>query len=330
MDPITHATSGILVSQAVRGRFASARFLLPFCILVALAPDVDNFINSDPARYLVWHRGITHSFVGGAALALLMALVFKPFSGGASWRKVFTLSYGIVLLHIFLDLITSFGTQIFLPFTNYRASLNAVFIIDPIMTLSMVLFCVLAARARKGATVIASMGLVWVLAYPCLNMYVADTLQKHQEASLDAAGVTYDAVHVTPDALTPYYWKVVVDNGDSWTLTTVNAMNPDESYPMEIYNKADRARLRELGEKNELFGVWEWFSVYPYQLVDRTGGRRVVQYGDLRFASTGPVLTEIFTRDHVPFVITAILNPDGSLKEYSFSHGSEETLYKAN
>lgn len=330
MDPVTHATSGILVSQAVRGRFASARFLLPFCLLLALLPDVDNFLNSDPVTYLVWHRGITHSFLGGAALAALMSVLFKPLSGGASFRKIFTLSYGLILLHIFLDLITSFGTQVFLPFSDYRASLDAVFIIDPIMTVSMLLFCVLAARAGKAGTIIATVGVVWVLAYPCLNMYLRETLTQRQEQILTAADIPHEAVHVTPDALTPYYWKVVIDNGETWTLTTMNAMRPDQAYPMEIFDKADRSRLRALGEKNELFAVWEWFSVYPYRMIDRNDGGKTVEFGDLRFVSTGPVLDRIFPRDHTPFVLTATFGPDGALTEYSFSHGSEQTLYKAN
>lgn len=75
MDPITHVASGAVAMYALRERPRTA-WALPFGMVAAASPDVDIFFGSTAIDYLTIHRGITHSFAGGALLALLLALLF--------------------------------------------------------------------------------------------------------------------------------------------------------------------------------------------------------------------------------------------------------------
>jgi inner membrane protein len=135
MDPVTHVAGGILVGQAVCHRFPTGKWLIVFTALCAWIPDIDNVVTFlGPEAYMRYHRGLTHSILGGAVLAALLTAAFRPLSRAAPFLKVFALAYGCILLHDLLDVITTYGTQILLPFSDARIGLPAVFIVDPIYT----------------------------------------------------------------------------------------------------------------------------------------------------------------------------------------------------
>ena len=73
---------------------------------------------------------MTHSLLGGAGLALLGALLlWGLFREHAYWRPG-TLDLSRVVLHIGMDYLTPYGTQVFWPLTARALWLMPVFIID--------------------------------------------------------------------------------------------------------------------------------------------------------------------------------------------------------
>lgn len=130
MDNLTHGLAGALVAQAgFRQRYGRAALVA--LVVGAELPDVDALFDlAGPVAGFQHHRGITHSFVGGFGLAVLgamllsVALRYRPY-----WRMLGLLYLG-VLLHIWMDYLTSYGTQILLPFEAGRYTADAVFIID--------------------------------------------------------------------------------------------------------------------------------------------------------------------------------------------------------
>ena len=131
MDPVTHATSGALLMLALPKRPATA-WAIPLACLAAAAPDIDTFFCRSPELFLALHRGITHSLPALPLFSLILALAFRPrwrrgtddaFSFVGTWIFCAT----CVLLHIWLDCITTFGTMILQPFSDLRVRLNGVF-----------------------------------------------------------------------------------------------------------------------------------------------------------------------------------------------------------
>ena len=87
-------------------------------------------------------------------LGLLLALCCYPLwrsttPGHWNFGKVWLLTCAMVLLHIWLDVVTTYGTMIFLPFSHERVRLNGVFIIDLLLTLP------LASRDGQSAGLLA-------------------------------------------------------------------------------------------------------------------------------------------------------------------------------
>ncbi|HSX81485.1 MAG TPA: metal-dependent hydrolase, partial [Candidatus Saccharimonadia bacterium] len=83
-----------------------------------------------PVFGFVHHRGMTHSLLGGAGLALLGAgLLWSMWRSHPYWRVTWLVYLG-VLLHIGMDYLTSYRTHIFLPFSAGHYTADAVFIVD--------------------------------------------------------------------------------------------------------------------------------------------------------------------------------------------------------
>ena len=187
MDTITHGIAGALVGKAFFGgdsHTSSMAGAQPFgsaqgkqaaplqkpniearvgvwaATLGAVFPDADvvaELFDSRNIAMLELHRGFTHSLVCLPAFALALAGLTRWFArrrglASPSWQKL-TLIYGVGTgLHILMDLITSFGTMIWSPLSNYRAALDTTFILDFLMT-ATVLAPQMAAwtfRERRG------------------------------------------------------------------------------------------------------------------------------------------------------------------------------------
>ena len=146
MDTITHGIAGALIAKAAFGgddlfppfSMTKRRIISWSLMLGAIFPDSDVFrdsFSSDPLLILTWHRSITHSLICLPIWTLLLAaLTYKI----GCWQKWDSPSFpslcGVwaigLLSHIFLDLITTFGTMIWSPLQWSRPAWDILFIVD--------------------------------------------------------------------------------------------------------------------------------------------------------------------------------------------------------
>ncbi len=121
MDPISQASLGASLSQSF-ARDKSKQFsALLIGALAGMAPDLDMFIRSaeDPLLFLEFHRQFTHSLIFIPVGAFLCSLVFYPFfRKKLSFAQIYLFSFLAYATHGMLDACTSYGTQLFWPFSN--------------------------------------------------------------------------------------------------------------------------------------------------------------------------------------------------------------------
>ncbi|MGE9984698.1 metal-dependent hydrolase [Desulfovibrio sp. SGI.169] len=209
MDPVTHAASGAVAMLALPSRPAS-RWAVPLAALAAASPDLDILFASTPLQFLLLHRGITHSLAGVPALGLLLALCCRPLWRAStperwSFGKVWLLACAMLLLHIWLDAVTTYGTMIFLPFSHERVRLNGVFILDPLLTLPL-LWAVWRWRRGRARMLLA---LAWVFLYPALGVGLNAWHAAQTEARLRAEHRQVSRLTVLPDAFAPFFWRAL-------------------------------------------------------------------------------------------------------------------------
>lgn len=321
MDPVTHLSSGLMGGLAARRWFPEAKFLPPACMLAAWMPDVDIFFGDGPEFNLLYHRGISTSFLGALVLALALAGLYRLVSRRTPFVKIAALFYALALTHVWLDLITTYGTQLLAPFSNHRFALDGAFIVDPVFTLTALLLLATAGLIKKHRRAIALAGMAWFFAYPLANMGMGAALQAVYAHRLQADGVAYDRVHVTPDALSPRFWKVVVTAGPDYLLDTMDLFGDREpATPLRV-RRADKAFLRALGEQQSMFATYAWFTKWPYvEESDGPEGRTLV-FHDLRFTSTSPVMAWYYDGRRQPFTLIAHLDRAGRITAWSYEGG---------
>lgn len=209
MDPVTHAASGAVALLALSRRPATL-WSLPLAAIACAAPDIDLIFIHTPLQFLQLHRGITHSLAGSIPLGFILALLCWPL-----WRKttperwsfaaVWLFCIAMIWLHIWLDIVTTYGTMIFLPFSHYRVRLNGLFIIDLLITLPL-LWAVWRWRAKRGLILLA---FAWIFLYPGLNV-AANYWHKHQwHKELANQPELAAQVTILPDIFTPFFWRAL-------------------------------------------------------------------------------------------------------------------------
>lgn len=211
MDPVTHAASGVVALLALPSRPATL-WSIPVAALACASPDIDLAFIHTPLQFLQLHRGITHSFAFSPVLGLALALLAWPLwrsSTPGSWKfpLVWLFCIGMIWLHIWLDIVTTYGTMVFLPFSSYRVRLNSIYIIDLLITIPL-LWAIFRWRTRPGLMLAA---LAWVFIYPAVGI-AANIWHTSQWNSLlatkpDASG----KMVVLPDAFAPLFWRVLYE-----------------------------------------------------------------------------------------------------------------------
>lgn len=318
MDPVTHLAAGGIQGTALKPLVA-AKHLLLFCVLASWLPDIDNLAGFfGPEFYLVHHRGVTHSFIGALVLAALFAALFRLWDRTLPLVTGSLVAYAGIVNHIFLDLITSYGTQIFAPLSRGRFSVQCVFIIDPVFTLSLVLVLILIRMKPRHQTRIACLGLVWLAVYPALNLGLRLGLEAHLRERLRLRGEAFATLELTTEALTPLNWKLIVDTGDRFRMAAVSLLQPNGPLRFEEFTKADRALLESLGGRVEFFRTYAWFAMYPVMAVAPTTEGSRVTFHDLRFRSTLPWVRNLFRNRDGPFSLTADFDRRGDLTAYTY------------
>jgi inner membrane protein len=181
LDPLTQGTLGAALAQSAASK-TRVRAFTAAGALAALAPDLDILIrsNTDPLLYLEYHRQFSHSLVFIPLGAALVALLLWPF---VKRRLEFRLLYLACVLgyatHGLLDACTSYGTQLFWPFSDARVSWNWISVVDPLFSLPLFALVAIAALRRRPAFAVA--GLCWAI------FYLGVGIVQHERA-LAAAG----------------------------------------------------------------------------------------------------------------------------------------------
>lgn len=266
MDPLTQGLLGAAVTQATWTHRVGKRAWLLGAIS-GMAADLDVFIrSSDPMVALQYHRHFTHSLAFipiGAALSALPWLVRSRHR--ADYKNILGATAIGYATHALLDAFTSYGTQLYWPFSNARVAWNWIAIVDPIFTITVAVGVVLSARrvaARPAAVacLLAGLYLGW------------GGVQHHRALEAGRAwaqrrGDEIERIEAFPMIATNVVWRVVYESADGrGHLARVRApwLSPTELTPGDTVallreDDLDPAVRDDPGAR-EAFSTFRWFA----------------------------------------------------------------------
>jgi inner membrane protein len=280
MDSLTHIAVGSAIGMAVMGARVPRWKAALWGSVCATLPDLDTFIrHGDPIRDMTFHRAESHSLLYLTLIAPLIAWVITRIHRQPGlFKRWWLLAWLALIFHPLLDVMTIYGTQLGLPFTDYPFGVGSIFIIDPLFSLPVLIGAVVALSWRSPRALrwnavgiaVSAAYLAWTFA---AQQYVTGVARE----SLLAQGIHAERVEVDPTALNSVLWRVT-------------AMTPN-SYVEGFYSLFDgtrqiafRAHPRGEALYEKLRGNWNvdrvaWFTHGFFKMEERDG---LVTISDLR------------------------------------------------
>ena len=329
MDTLTHALSGALLARATAPKDAPPRSLprrIAAGFFACAAPDLDIvFALGGPVPYLELHRGPTHSLLLLPFWAFLYSWVLaKILRDQRGWRALYGITAMALGLHIAGDLITSFGTQILSPLSDWRAAIGTTFIIDPWFSGIIVAGLLCSVFFRKSRLPSAA-ALAILAAYVGFQYSLKLEALRFGEGYAAAHGLRGAAVHADARPLSPFNWTVFVSDENAHRFAHINLLrkdplpyHPGDGFLRRIdaaylpqdqaiwvtrarYGVADNALAREAWS-SPAFAFFRWFALLP-ALDGASTNPTCFWFTDLRFNTPG--------RPSVPFEFGACRRAPG-------------------
>ena len=170
MDPISQGTVGVAFAQSSASKNNILKISL-IGLIAGLAPDADVVIKSstDPILFLEYHRQFSHSLVFIPFGALVVAILFFPFfKNSLDFKQIYLASFLGYLTHGILDACTSYGTLLYWPISNERITWNNISIVDPILTIPILIFVISAIKTKKK--LFSYFAIIWTIFYLSLGV----------------------------------------------------------------------------------------------------------------------------------------------------------------
>ena len=265
MDPVSQAVLGASLPsffERNKQRLASA---LAVGALAGMAPDLDVLIQSDndPLLFLEYHRQFTHALVFIPFGALICALLLFPFfKTRLSFKQTYLFAFTGYATHGILDACTSYGTQLFWPFSNTRIAWSVVSIVDPLFTLPVLILLILAIKRRSRRSAMAA----FVYAVVFLGLGIVQH-QRAEAALMQLAqqrGHQPQHIHVKASFANRHLWKLMYEYDGRYYVDAARLLLDTTVIPGESIQKLDVARdfpwLPANSQQAKDIERFRWFS----------------------------------------------------------------------
>jgi inner membrane protein len=339
MDTITQCLLGAATAQlGFRQRIGRDATLV--AAATALLPDLDIFIapilsltgtENSSLSMITHHRGFSHSLGFYPVTAILVTWIWWWFrktvlnnrqkngnpdletsTTDRNDRPSFWWLYGCVLValmsHPLLDLFTSYGTQLFIPFTHKRYALDGVPIVDLIYTpiLIVTLLACYIVRKIKVETRTITLIIGWT-GFIVSSAYIAAGMRLHNHAcekmrQAIAAQVPSTTtqpsddfeINAYPQLGTIFVWRVTAHNQAQWFVSRWNYLY-DQPLKLSSVNEPENMWVRRAKEQPEV-KIFDWFTLGQTRAgVYREDGYHIVEFFDMRYGSSPTSLDSIWS-----------------------------------
>ena len=277
---------GWLIHRLYEGQYATSFFRAILSLFISCIPiSIIYFIFGND-----WHPNVV------AALAIVVAgVVFTILSRRSdkmvevvydnpslrSWQWMFFLAF---FTHAILDTFTMYGTQLFLPFSNYRAAIASISVADPLFyTIPFIICLVVASRYKRKNTKRrgwAIAGLVLSCTYLLFTLWNKNNVSSVFESQMKEQGITYTRFVTGPTIFNNFLWNMTADSDDAYYIGQYSVF---DTSPIEFVRIEKQHDLLANSDNDETINTLRWFSNDYYSVIRRQDG--YLQINDMRYGT---------------------------------------------
>lgn len=329
MDAVTQVALGAAVGEVTLGRRLGVR-AAAWGGLVAALPDVDMVLTpllSDLA-VLTTHRSLTHSILfcllAPPLLGWALAKINHAQRDAVGVRGWTLLAFLAISTHVLLDCCTTYGTQLAWPFSDAPVSFRLVSVIDPAVTLPLLLGLGLALRLPRdqpGRRRVAAAGLTLALAYLGWAVVAKRHVGGVLRDALAAQGVTAQRTLTKPTLFNTILWRVVAEDERGYWVGYWSFLDPDRAIQL-VFHPRGAERLGGWGSSPPVRDLIRITDGY-YAVTTDTDGTLLIN--DVRYGQW-----VAWTPEPSPYVFAYRLEGDLSAPPRVVTRQRDFTLTKAH
>ncbi|MEM6469923.1 MAG: metal-dependent hydrolase [Planctomycetota bacterium] len=265
MDLITHGLAGASIGVATSnliGDGSPQPELIVSATIASLLPDLDFIfaIANKPLLAWRWHRVLLHNVFVVPLLALLAACFTHLLFGELPFLTLVWCNAIAVFAHLFLDLLTSFRTGIFFPFSDRRFALGTHFLSDPLIGI----LCALSLVPTWNGYVLFLLACYLLVAVALKNS--ARIVARKQQLRL---GLETHRLHLRPRILAPWRWLAIIEEDSQYVFFYVTPMQADRA---ETTSRGIETLAAKLSGNHELLRYFRSLADFPrYEDTERDG-----------------------------------------------------------
>jgi len=200
-----------------------------------------------------------------------------------SRRDWYWLFFWTIFTHPLLDSCTTYGTQLFQPFSDYRVAFNNISVADPFYTVPF-LICLLIARiltrGSKARYWVNWAGIIISSLYMTWTVYNKFKVNAIFEKSLAKEGLVYSRYTTSPTILNNFLWTCTAEGEDYFYQSFYSILDNEARVKEFNYIPKNHHLITQYQELDD-FKTLRWFSKDYYAILKREDGQ--LQYNDLRF-----------------------------------------------
>ncbi len=198
-------------------------------------PDLDVLLNPwlDTVQQLTFHRSLTHSLLFAVLVSPVLGWLLKRWYRAkpatlADWTLLFFLGF---TTHALLDSCTTWGTQLFWPFSTYGVAFYNIFVVDPLYTVPFLGFSLAAAfhsRYNPKRRYLNYAGLAISTAYLFWSFVAKSIADEVFTDAMERQGIVYTSYISKPTPMNTLFWSVTAKDSLGFHNGFYSLLDKDE------------------------------------------------------------------------------------------------------
>ncbi len=232
MDSISQAALGAAVGEVVLGRKTGNAGAVLGAIIATL-PDLDVvlYLFYDKLEMLSIHRGYSHSMIFSLFGAFLIAYILHriKWTKRVPYYRLWLFVWLVLFTHILLDAFTTYGTQLFLPFSDQRVSFDSINVVDPVYTTPLLLGLIFSKVIFKNKAYYNYLGLGISTLYLLATLGIKSQVTNYFQKELSSHNIDYNSLLTIPVGSASVNWYGVAKSDDTLYMQKYSILNGKHS-----------------------------------------------------------------------------------------------------